>query len=228
MLRNLSSTIYFNFHYLPLKQAIHLPIWLYKPHLVKCCGSVEINPMGGVKSGMIRLGVNRVSIYPNNGIKYENHGGHIIFNGDCGIGNDSIISVGKGATLSFGSKFDATASLKIVAYNQINFGSKVLIGWNCLFMDTDLHSLTNVTGTMTRGLGMIQIGDNNWFACNCIVTKETVTPRYCCVSLGTHVHGDISNFGERIVIGNRKTVEVLKEGVFLDWNNNTIENGKDD
>ena len=49
MLRNLSSTIYFNFHYLPLKQAIHLPIWLYKPHLVKCCGSVEINPMGGGK-----------------------------------------------------------------------------------------------------------------------------------------------------------------------------------
>ena len=47
MLRSLFSTIYFNFHYLPFNQAIRLPILLYKPHLVKCKGSVNISKEGG-------------------------------------------------------------------------------------------------------------------------------------------------------------------------------------
>lgn len=221
--RSLPSTIYFNFHYLPFKQAILLLIWLYKPRLFKCRGSIELRVLGGgVKTGMIRLGVNRVSIYPNNGFKYENHGGHIVFDGGCCIGNNSSISVGDKASLIFGDCFDATTSLKIVAYNEIQFGSHNLIGWDCLFMDTDLHRLTNMNGTMSKGFGTIQIGNNNWFACNCVVTKNTKTPDYCSVSLGSHVHGDISKLGERILIGNERTVEVLKEGVFLDWSNNKI------
>lgn len=34
MLRSIFSTIYFNLYYLPFKQAIKLPILLYKPHLI--------------------------------------------------------------------------------------------------------------------------------------------------------------------------------------------------
>ena len=66
MLRSLFSTIYFNFHYLPFNQAIRLPILLYKPHLVKCKGSVNISKEGG-EFGMIRLGQHIAKIYPNNG-----------------------------------------------------------------------------------------------------------------------------------------------------------------
>lgn len=33
VLRSIIPTIYFNFHYLPFRQAIKLPIILYKPHL---------------------------------------------------------------------------------------------------------------------------------------------------------------------------------------------------
>ena len=41
-------SIYFCFKYLPLKQAIYVPIWLYKPHLGHLGGSVSILPaMGG-------------------------------------------------------------------------------------------------------------------------------------------------------------------------------------
>lgn len=47
MLRSIFSTIYFNFHYLPFRQAVHLPIILYKPHLVKLKGNVNICKLGG-------------------------------------------------------------------------------------------------------------------------------------------------------------------------------------
>lgn len=81
LLRSICSTIYFNFHYLPIRQAIKLPIILYKPKLLKCKGTIQI--MGTIHTGMIQLGKRRVSIYPNTGITYENHGGNIIFYGTC-------------------------------------------------------------------------------------------------------------------------------------------------
>lgn len=46
MLRSVLSSIYFNFHYLPFRQAMRLPILLYKPKLLKMKGNVKI---GGVK-----------------------------------------------------------------------------------------------------------------------------------------------------------------------------------
>lgn len=50
ILYSLPKTLYFNFHYLPFKQAIHLPILLYKPNLVKCSGKISIiTDMGGEK-----------------------------------------------------------------------------------------------------------------------------------------------------------------------------------
>ena len=44
MFRSIASSIYFNFHYLPIKQAIKLPIILYKPKLLSCKGKIIIKP----------------------------------------------------------------------------------------------------------------------------------------------------------------------------------------
>ena len=74
----LPKTIWFNFHYLPYRQAVKLPIILYKPKLKKCKGKVQID--APIKSGMICLGVPIVSIYPNAGISWE-HRGTIRFQG---------------------------------------------------------------------------------------------------------------------------------------------------
>lgn len=41
------QTIYFNFHHLPLKQAIFLPIILYKPQFVSTKGKIIIDSSGG-------------------------------------------------------------------------------------------------------------------------------------------------------------------------------------
>lgn len=49
VLRYIFPTVYFNFHYLPFKQAIKLPIVFYKPHFGMLKGKVLIKPMGGVK-----------------------------------------------------------------------------------------------------------------------------------------------------------------------------------
>ena len=70
ILRSMFSTIYFNFHYLPCSQAIKLPIILYEPKLLACKGSLEIR--GKVRFGMIQLGRNMVSLYPNTLVSNKN------------------------------------------------------------------------------------------------------------------------------------------------------------
>ena len=77
ILRSILVSIFFNLKYLPISQAIKLPILLYKPNLIKLKGRIKIES-SQIKFGMIQLGRPIVPIFPNNGIIYENKGGTII------------------------------------------------------------------------------------------------------------------------------------------------------
>ena len=96
--RSLLYSIYFNFRFLPFKQAVHLPILFYKPCFNELKGKFIID-CEKVKMGMIQLGALQCSLYPNSGIVFENHGGIVVFKGICVIGNASAISVGENGYL---------------------------------------------------------------------------------------------------------------------------------
>ena len=72
----LLPTIYFNFHYLPFRQAIKLPILLYKPHFISLKGKIIIDALS-IRIGMIRMGHLVNTCNPNNGISIDNRGGTI-------------------------------------------------------------------------------------------------------------------------------------------------------
>lgn len=145
LLRSLPASVYFNFHYLPLRQAVKLPIMLYKPRFLELKGTVRIEG-DNIRTGMIQLGFSTVSLYPNTGIMVENHGGEIVFKGRTKIGNASSISIGGKGRVEFGDSFVATAALKLTSYCSIRFAPRVLCAWECTFMDTDFHKLTKVNG----------------------------------------------------------------------------------
>ena len=138
--RYIVYSIYFNFHYLPFKQALKLPIILYKPKLYRCKGKVIIAPKDGViRPGMIKLGFNNVSVYPNSGIVWENLGGTIIFRGKCRIGNDTYLSFGEKTTVDFGDDFRNAAGAKIISYRGIKFGQiPVWAGVFCAWILTSI------------------------------------------------------------------------------------------
>lgn len=220
ILRNILNSIYFNFHYLPFNQAIKLPIILYKPHLHKCSGTVKIE--GNIKCGMIKLGVNNVPIYPNNGIFFENNGGEIIFKGNCFIGNNSSIVIGKNGKLILGDNFCASTSLKLVSYYNILIKDNVLCGWDCLFMDTDFHQLTLIDKDIEnpRSYNSIIIGKNNWFALKCIVMKGTVLSDNNVIAANSLLNKDYSNNSFCLMAGIPAIVK--KTGVYRDRFNDKI------
>lgn len=220
VLRSLPYTLYFNFYYLPLAQAVKLPIWLYKPRLLACQGRVVIDPSTKISPGMIKLGNNIVSIYPNNGITWE-HRGIMYFKGRASIGNSSYISTGKDSEITFGPRFHATASFRLVSYYKISFGQSCTIGWDCIIMDTDLHALTRIDGSKSKGYGMITIGNHNWIANNCSLLKNVRTPDYLVVAANTVLTKSYQNIPAYSVIGSSHEVKVLGQG-WLDTENDSI------
>lgn len=212
-LRYLLPTLYFNFHYLPFRQALRLPIVLYRPHLISCKGKVRLEPSDGrIRHGMVRLGFRHAMIYANNGISWENNGGTVIFRGRCVIGNDAYLSTGAEATVDFGDDFANSAAMKLVSLSSIRFGRNVRVGWHCLFLDSNMHPLYDLEREVPLpASGPIVIGDSNWFGADCRVLHSTVTPGRCIFAIGTTVtHG--SKLRAYCAMGG-SPVRVLRENV---------------
>lgn len=216
----LPKTIWFNFHYLPWRQAVKLPIFLYRGKIHRAKGTIMIT--GAVSTGMIRLGERASGLYPNSGFVWENDGGGILFAGKCFIGNASGISIGEHAWVEFGKGFGATTALKLISGHRIEFGQDVLIGWDTIIMDSDFHRMKHrETGEYTKGYAPVHIGANCWIGCRCTILKGTDLPAYCTLAAGTTLGKRIE--GEYQVISNTSELRTLKKDYFREVGNDKID-----
>ena len=204
-LRYIVPTLYFNFHYLPFRQAIRLPIVLYKPHLV-----------------MVRMGFRIVSLYPNNGITWEDKGATIVFRGSCVIGNDSYVSLGTKTKVDFGHGFAARAGFKLASYAGITFNRFTRFGWGCLCMDTNFHPVYNRETKACKPVsGPIVIGEYNWFGTGCKVMHSVTTPERCIFGMGTVVTRGCVKKSYCVMGGS--PVRILSENVMRDFEHDTTD-----
>lgn len=220
---SLPKTIWFNFHYLPFKQAMHIPIFCYNVSLRKAKGKIIIASKN-IRTGMIQLGNDIVGIYPYNGITWENSG-KIIFRGNARFGNNCYISIGKKGTLDIGDRFVTNAATRIVCANSIKFNKNVLIGWEALIMDTSFHRVKGVDGQFKgTGYGEIVIGANNWFGTKCTVFPGAKTPDYCVIGAGSFVNKDISDWPTHIMVAGTP-LQIKVRDVWRDVNDDAPEIG---
>lgn len=211
MLRSIFKTIYFNFHYLPFRQAVKLPILLYKPHFYESRGKIFIDSEN-IRFGMIRLGVLTSRVYPNSGILYTNQGGEIHFKGACQIGNSSAIIIGENGNVIFGDDFRASGSTKITSCIGIEFGVKTRLGWDTNFMDTSFHPLYDMENKcFKKAYGKITIGDDNWFSSQCVIMHSVTTPERCIFGMRSIVTRG-GNYESYCVHGG-SPIKVLTRGV---------------
>ena len=176
----LINSLLFNLHYLPFKQAIKIPIFIYKPEYISKLGKIKIE--GNIKKGMIHLGKYSCPMY-NKGIKWENKG-TIIFKGHCYIGNESFISVGKNGTLVIGNNVANTGKLRIICAENIEIDNNNRLGWETIIMDTSFHPLFDrKKQSFLPAIRPVHIGPNNWLGMQCVVMPGTNTPPHCIFGL---------------------------------------------
>ena len=211
---------YFNFHYLPFRQAVKMPIIFHKPRFIKLGGSVRIE--GEVRRGMIKLGHFLNSLYPDNGIAFENHGGEIVFNGitDIGGGNTAI-SIGAKGRLDIGKNFFATTGLKLVCYHRIRIHDSVRCGWEVMMMDTGFHRLKDMDGNfISDGYAPIELGHHTWVSTRCMVMPGSGTAPYTIVAAGSMLN---KKFTESYVMLAGSPAKIKKTGIWRDFGDDRIE-----
>lgn len=189
ILRSIIPTVWFNFHYLPFRQAVKLPILLYKPHFHSCKGTVAIES-GAIRTGMVRLGFLIETVYPNDGFLWDNRGGEVVFRGNCIIGNDSRVRVEEGACLEIGDGVLCTAALKLVCKKSVSLGDKVLVGWENTIIDTDFHRVKDEAGNFVgSAVEPVSVGHHSWLCSQVLTLKGSVLPPRCIVAARSVLNG---------------------------------------
>lgn len=213
ILRYLPHTLYFNFRYFPFKQALKIPVILYKPRFIACKGKVVIEAEN-ITLGMIKLGFNQAHAYPHSGIVWENNGGIVVFKGNALIGNNSSLCIGPKANVTFGDNFNATTTFRLVCWYKIFFDYNVRFGWDNLVLDTSFHRLKCCNGEYaSKGYGSINIAHDAWIATKCIVLANTETQPYTVVATNSL----LSRKYDRLhVIIAGSPAKIIKEGVYRD------------
>lgn len=168
-IRAIPKTIYFNFKYLEFKDAIKFPILIsHRVVLSKMKGNVIID--APLKFSMIKIGFTEHPFFDHHRLRSLWHvDGTVRFKGNADIGNGTKLIIH--GNLNLGSNFMISAHAQIMCRVNINFGDDVLVGWDCLFMDIDGHSISNGEGKMIYGNKAINIGNRVWVGARSTILK---------------------------------------------------------
>lgn len=212
----LLPSIYFNFHYLPFKQAIKLPILLYKPKFISLKGKVKIDSKE-IYFGMIQLGPLLNTCNLNCGFSIDNRGGTIIFRGKAVFANESFFMICENAVLTLGKDLDCNCKIKCA--ESIEIGDETWIAYDSMIMDSDWHALTDMTtGKLLRKTAPVKIGKHNFISYKSIVTKGTITPDNATFMPGSMIN-QVYEEGEYPLFGGNPCI-LIDEGYYMDHNNN--------
>lgn len=175
------STIIINFTKLPFRQALKIPILLYKAKVNFIGGGIKIDS-SNISFGMIKLGIKHEPGVISKGFCLNNRGS-ITFKGAGVVGNGSVIVVKKGAHIVFGRNFGITGDFTLHCYKSIVFGDNLSCSWSVSICDTDFHQYLNVkTGETLPVVKKIVIGNNVWLCQRVLVLKGTVIPDWCVIA----------------------------------------------
>lgn len=165
------KTIYFNFSYLPFKDAIRFPFLIAsKVYLKNLKGKVVLQ--GPVRFGMVKIGLGDIGIFDHLRARgVWDVSGEVVFNGSANIGHGAKISVGPSGVLELGDNFQITAETSIACHHQITFGADCLLSWETLIMDTDFHPIEDQNGQIINPPQPIIVQDRVWIGCRCTILK---------------------------------------------------------
>lgn len=211
------KTIYFNYHYLPFKQAWHLPILIFKPHFIRLKGKVIIDSPE-VRFGMIELGKLVNTCNPNCGFSLDNKGGTIIFKGKAIFANETYFMVCPGAVLTLGKDLDCNCKIKCA--KSIEIGDETWIAYDSMIMDSEWHALTDMaTGKLLNKDKPVIIGKHNFISFGCLVLKGTVTPDNATFTPRSTLNKVYDMNAEYPLFGGNPC-ELIDEGYYMDHKNN--------
>lgn len=193
-LLGLPKSIYFNFKYLPFRQAKKLPFRLGTGVRLAIDKSAKIIlDTDNVRSGMVQIGIgygsyrrgDRMNSYLN---MRENS--ELMIKGQAIFQRGGYIQIDKDARIEIGHHFNANSNFLMTTDCEIKFGEWAFIGWNNTIMGTDGHDiLDTTTGEVINEKKPIVFGNHIWLCSEAHVLKGAEIADGCIVGYGSLVTG---------------------------------------
>ena len=192
---SLLKTLRFNLFYFPLKQALRLPVLVYKGcSFYKMKGKIRLDCP--VRPAILRLGENHLSISDT---RYSRT-----------IWDVSGMLILKGKA-SIGSAFCISGETEIVCHKHICFGDDCLLSWDSLIMDTDFHQIIDSEGNTLNPPADVSIADHVWIGCRCLILKGVSIPADSVLAAGSVLTTDFVET-HSIIAGQGSKAAVIKSG----------------
>lgn len=170
-------TIYFNFRFLPFKQACKLPVFIFGKWRVHCQNAkIVIN--GPIKRGMIWLGVNIAGyVVTGRASLRMKAGSKIIFNGESCISQGCQIYLDENALFHISKNVRLGDNVKIICYREIFIGERSEVTWESQVTDFNSHFIERINdGTIQNIYEPVRIGDFCWIGNRSTIMPGTVLP----------------------------------------------------
>lgn len=212
-IRCIPRTILFNFHYLPLNQAIKLPIIV--SHRTKFhCLKGKVNIPDQAKTAKIKLGFGQVQVADSKHSRFIwslEKSGSITFGHDVRLGTGCKLFVS--GDLIFGNKVNFSGESSVTCQKKVVFSDGCLVSWRTVIMDTDFHAIESLQGEHLNPDAPIHVGSSVWICANSFVLKGVSIGDNCIVSASANV---VSSFeGNQIIGGNpAKVIGSMKSKKF--------------
>lgn len=204
------KTLYYNFKYLKISDAIKLPMIISRTTKISGKGKINIdNPRETIYIGQKTLN------WMDESKEYTNLylDGSIEFLGKVYIGLGTKIEIKKYGNLKIGNNVTFTGGSKIICNKKIYFGNDCLISWDTLIMDSDGHTiLDNNNINIDKP---IIIGNHTWIGCNSIILKNTKIFSNTVIASGSIVSG---NYIEKNILLSVDKAKKLKSQIKWDIN----------
>jgi acetyltransferase-like isoleucine patch superfamily enzyme len=183
VLLGMPKTIAFNLRYLPLRQAVRLPVLVsHRVAFFDFNGRVRVPE--GARIGTVLLG------FGNNGaFDYKRSRsvwqvvGEVIFEGPARLGHGFKLSVA--GRVTFGPDFVLNCESQIICRESITFGRGTEVAWDCMILDSDFHPILFEDGTTSTFQAPIVIGERVWVSTRVVVLKGVVLGDDVVVAAGT-------------------------------------------
>ena len=190
-LLNRIKSIYFNFRYLPFKQAIYLPIWITTNFKVMKFKRGQIILDFPYRKNFVFGDCGSVGLQEMKGGIYMDKGATLILNAMCVIGQGSTIRCDKNAVIELGKNFYCNKNCHLRSAEHIKFGDECSLGWNVQINTDDGHSIMH-DGKHVKRVGSIDIGNHVWLTSNTIVAKNVCIADGCIIAQGAVVSKSIT------------------------------------
>ena len=183
----------FCLRYLPLRQALHIPVLIHPSVRVKGLQRGAISFCGHLKHSMLIFGFpGTIGTSNCQSLISISHGGRLTVYDGVNMARGTRIVIGTKGQMTIGRHFWCNGDCFFNCTTNITIGDDNMYGWSINFNTNDGHHVYE-NGKQKPMEGDIVIGNHVWIASYCHITKNTRIANDCVVAQNSLVNKRFEN-----------------------------------